>query len=44
MEEKAMIEQKAMIERQMGNISMEWGSDSVRTSIDETSDIIVERF
>ncbi|ETN77025.1 hypothetical protein NECAME_11346 [Necator americanus] len=41
---KRLMEEKAMIERQMGNISMEWGSDSARTSIDEESDIIVERF
>ncbi|CAJ0604661.1 unnamed protein product [Cylicocyclus nassatus] len=41
---KRLMEEKAMIERQMGNISMEWGSDSAHTSIDETADIIVERF
>ncbi|KHJ96470.1 hypothetical protein OESDEN_03568, partial [Oesophagostomum dentatum] len=41
---KRLMEEKAMIEKQMGNISMEWGSESARTSIDEASDIIVERF
>ncbi|EYC09996.1 hypothetical protein Y032_0058g2930 [Ancylostoma ceylanicum] len=41
---KRLMEEKAMIEGKMGNISMEWGSDSGRTSINEESDIIVERF
>lgn len=38
------MEEKAMIEKQVGDVSMEWATDSGRASLDDEHDIVVERF
>lgn len=41
---KRLMEEKAMIEKQVGDVSMEWATDSGRASLDDEHDIVVERF
>ncbi|WKX98075.1 hypothetical protein Q1695_013623 [Nippostrongylus brasiliensis] len=42
---KRLMEEKAMIEKEMGGVTMEWATDSGRASLDEEhEEIVVERF
>ncbi|VDM53777.1 unnamed protein product [Angiostrongylus costaricensis] len=41
---KCLMEKKAIFEREMGEISMEWTTDHDPETIDDENDIVVERF